>query len=103
MIAVIAGSLTMSLGVIALYVATRGDDRFPVQAIRFIVTCVVCFGLYRRIPAARWFAVISFSIGSVTGFSSGVFWMAFVYLVFAVTLAFEPNVNAFFHAPRRRQ
>ncbi len=97
--------LLVSAGVIGLYVATRGPDRLPAQAVRFLITAALCVWLYRGSLAARrvmacllggagLVALLGVSGGDpvATALTGG---MAAVYLSFAVVVVASPSVAAF--------
>ena len=97
----IACVLTLSIGVTLIYVSARGPERLPMQLIRLGITALVCLFLYRGVPAARVFAVLSAGLGGLFALFSGTLFMAVPYLTVAAVLAFAPSVSEFQRYQRR--
>lgn len=104
--------LLVSIGVTALYVSIRGDERLPSQIVRFALTMLLCFYLYRGHVAAKWIAVILFCLAG--GMATTQIWsdsplvvffggvMALFYLSVAWLLLWSRRVNAFLDYQRMR-
>jgi hypothetical protein len=58
LVAVIAGVLGFSVTSIVLFNIAVGSHELPTQIIRFSLTCVLCFFLYRGHQWARWVVAV---------------------------------------------
>ncbi len=113
-LAVIAGTLTVSILVIVAFNIIQGPERLPQQIIRLLLTFGLCVFLYRGANWARWIAGILFAWGGVGSLLAGalmlssnmygivLFAMGLVYVGSAIILLFLPAVRTYFGVGRAR-
>ncbi|MEO0460613.1 MAG: hypothetical protein AAF219_07205 [Myxococcota bacterium] len=94
---------------IALYVLNVGIDNLPQQLVRFIVLLVLVRGLDRGSSAARWIAVVLFTLGGVLSSVQALAddemwlwpsWLAIAAFGGAALLTFQRDVGAYFRTWR---
>ena len=59
--------LSSSVATIVLYIVVQGSDRLVAQVVRFGLTCLLAWFLWRGRAWARWVAVILFGIAIAIG------------------------------------
>lgn len=110
---IVWGTLFLSACVIGAYVAVKGTDRLPAQAVRFVLTAGLMWWLYRGSPTAKWITVVLFGLAGLAGLAS-LFLnhrmailvgtkLGALYLSFVVTLVTSSPANAFLEYQRSGQ
>lgn len=108
-------TVVMSAGMITLTNLMRGPDRIGQEAVRFLLTILLCVLVYQGKGWARWVYAALLGLGGLFALVSAVPLAAMapvgallvaaigvVYLACAITLAAVPSVRAYF-AERRAQ
>lgn len=107
--------ISISALTILQYNLVIGPDRLPAQVVRFALTLLLCYGIYRGSPLAKWLAVCLFGIAGVLFFSlllspghiGTLNWLTaaancMTYLLFAWSLIRSTAVAAFLEFQRAR-
>ncbi|MEZ4222544.1 MAG: hypothetical protein R3B13_16510 [Polyangiaceae bacterium] len=103
-LAVIVALLGTSATIITMFVLSRGTERLAVRLVRFGLSCLLCFFLYRGASGAR-FLVVAFS--GIAAFMSIVagelpqLALGGIYVFTGATLVFSPSVSAYFRFKSR--
>ena len=113
LLTIIALMLAISLATIVFYNTVVGPERVTQQIVRFALTALLSFFLYKGHGWARWVTVLLTAIAAVTSFIagasifllgdlSGIFFlvMGAVYAFCAGSLAFSRSIVAFINHQR---
>lgn len=107
LVALIASSLAISLGIITLYVSMRGFEHLPIRVGRFAFTSLLLLWLYRGSNVARGICIVLFGFSGFMATEAGMNGgeelttialmggMGLFYLTFAVVLISSPSVSEF--------
>ena len=107
-LAIIAAALLISVATIALSNLATQTAFAPRPAIRFALTVVLCWYLYRGSPSARQLAMLLFALGGLSGLVSGgtllsrtpfaalLVAQGVIYIACVAALWFVPSVRDYF-------
>ena len=109
---IILGTILMSLAIIGYYNAVVGPGKLPQQTVRFVLTLLLMFFLYKGHVLARLIAVILFGLTGLLGILAGVgggsgnplvILLSVVCGMSALVLLTSSSVRAFLDAQNERQ
>jgi len=69
-IGIVVTTLGIDAALILLSLAFRGMDPLGTQVVRFVLTSLLMWGLYRGNGVARWIAIVLFGLGGLFGLST---------------------------------
>jgi hypothetical protein len=115
-IGVIATSLIVSLTTTLISERLVEENDLGTDIVRFVLTLLLCLALYQGRGWARWFSVVSFTIGGVGALIAGfiflpivpvaaplLFFMGIIYTGCGIVLWWVPSVAAYFAEQRERR
>jgi len=69
-IGIIVTTLVTDAAIILFSLAIEGTDPLATQIVRFVLTSLLMWGLYRGSGVARWIAIVLFGLAGLLGLSS---------------------------------